>query len=78
MLESSKSINLTGQSTVDVTQEDGSTKNVIVTTYNANIQANGTVSYNEHMQSKDAYLANKDAVDADTKAFKDQLYASLI
>ena len=78
MLESSKSINLTGQSTVDVTQEDGSTKNVIVTTYNANIQANGTVSYNEHMQSKDVYLANKDAVDADTKAFKDQLYASLI
>ena len=65
MLSTTKSINLSGISSIEV---DGVKKPVVY--YNAQIQADGKYNINQSVQNVDLYKANKDSVKADRDEFE--------
>ena len=65
MLSTTKSINLSGISSIEV---DGAKKPVVY--LNAQIQADGKYNINQSVQNVDLYKANKDAVKADRDEFE--------
>lgn len=65
MLSTTKSINLSGISSIEV---DGVKKPVVY--YNAQIQSDGKYNINQSVQNVELYKANKDVVKADYDEFE--------
>lgn len=72
-----KNITLTGQSVITVTNEDGTTKEVVVETYNASINSADPVNMNlsSYQNDKVLYKANRAQCRADEAEFEDACYA---
>ena len=65
MLKTTKTISVTGRSTVTDTE-----KEVVAVTMSANISEDGAVSINKYIQNTELYKAHKDDVDADFTEFE--------
>ena len=65
MLSTTKSINLSGISSIEV---DGSKKPVVY--FNAQIKSDGTYNVNYSVQNDELYKANKDTIKADRDEFE--------
>lgn len=72
-----KSITITGQSVITVTNEDGTTKEVVAETYNASINSADPVNMNLSSYQNDKALckANRTQCRADEAEFEDACYA---
>ena len=65
MLKTTKTISVTGRSTVTDTE-----KEVVAVTMSANISEDGAVSINKYIQNTELYKAHKEDVDADYAEFE--------
>ncbi len=65
MLKTTKTISVTGRSTVTDTE-----KEIVAVTMSANISEDGAVSINKYIQNTELYKAHKDDVAADFTEFE--------
>jgi hypothetical protein len=72
-----KSITITGQSVIEVTAEDGTTKQVVAETYNATINSAdpGNMNLSSYQNDKAVCKANRIQCREDEAEFEDACYA---
>lgn len=74
MIKINKSTNITGNSTIDVT-ENGTTITKQIAYMNATVSEGGNVNINKSIQDTALFTANKDAVLADFTEFETYVYS---
>ncbi len=65
MLKKSKTMNVNGNSIVTANE-----KEIVAVTMNASISENGAINISKYIQSKEAYLANKEQIEKDAAEFE--------
>ena len=65
MLKKSKTMNVNGSSIVTVNE-----KETVAVTMNASISENGAINISKYIQSKEAYLENKEQIEKDAAEFE--------
>ena len=73
MLNINKTTNVSGQSFIEVTENDSTVKKQVAY-MNASVSANGNVNINKSIQDITLFNENKDAVLADFTEFENYVY----
>ena len=73
MLNINKTTNVSGQSLIEVTENDSTLKKQVAY-MNASVSENGNVNINKSIQDITLFNENKDAVLADFAEFEDYVY----